>query len=131
MVRISATDWVEGSGWDVPDAVKFSKSLKEHGVDLVDCSSGGVSPDQQMVLKAGYQVPFADSVRSGAGVPTGAVGLITEAEQAEEVLQAGQADVIFLARELLRNPYWPLHAAIALGDDTPWPPQYVRSKPSA
>lgn len=131
IVRISTTDWVEGSGWDVTDAVEFSKALKEHGVDLVDCSSGGVSPHQQMILKPGYQVPFADSVRSGADVPTGAVGLITEAEQAEEVLEAGQADVIFLARELLRNPYWPLHAAIELGDDTPWPPQYVRSKPTA
>ena len=129
MVRISTTDWVKGSGWDVSDAVEFSKSLKEHGVDLVDCSSGGVSPHQQMDLRPGYQVPFADAVRSGAEVPTGAVGLITEATHAEEVLTSGKADVIFLARELLRNPYWPLHAAIELGDDVEWPPQYVRSKP--
>ncbi|MDP6822934.1 MAG: NADH:flavin oxidoreductase/NADH oxidase [Dehalococcoidia bacterium] len=129
LVRISATDWVEGSGWDLPDAVKFSKVLKEHGVDLVDCSSGGVSPRQQIAMEPGYQVPFADSVRSEADVPTAAVGLITEARHAEDVLESGKADVIFLGRELLRNPYWPLHAAIGLGDDTPWPHQYIRSKP--
>ena len=129
LVRISSTDWVAGSGWDVPDAVEFSKSLKKHGVDLVDCSSGGVSPHQQMTLRPGYQVPFADAVRSGAEVPSGAVGLITESAQAEEVLTSGKADVIFLARELLRNPYWPLHAAIELGDDVEWPDQYARSKP--
>ena len=130
LVRISATDWVEGSGWDLPDAVEFSRALKERGVDLIDCSSGGVSPKQQMTLKPGYQVPFADAVRSGAGIATGAVGLITEAVQAEEVLATGKADVVFLARELLRNPYWPLHAAIELGDDVPWQPQYERAKPA-
>jgi 2,4-dienoyl-CoA reductase-like NADH-dependent reductase (Old Yellow Enzyme family) len=82
-----------------------------------------------MTLRPGYQVPFADAIRSGAGVPSGAVGLITESAQAEEVLTSGKADVIFLARELLRNPYWPLHAAIELGDDVAWPDQYARSKP--
>ena len=83
-----------------------------------------------MTPEPGYQVPFADAVRSGTGIPTGAVGLITEATQAEEVLATGKADVVFLARELLRNPYWPLHAAIELGDDVPWQPQYVRARPA-
>lgn len=129
LVRISATDWVDG-GWDVPEAVQFCRWLKEGGVDLIDCSSGGMSPHQRIDMQPGYQVPFADTVRREAGIPTSAVGLITEPEQAEEILAAGKADAIFLGRELLRRPYWPLHAAIALGDDTPWPNQYLRGKPA-
>jgi 2,4-dienoyl-CoA reductase-like NADH-dependent reductase (Old Yellow Enzyme family) len=126
-VRISATDWVEG-GWDLAQSVQFALWLKEIGIDLIDCSSGGLMPDAEIPAAPGFQVPLAAGVRSGAGIPTGAVGLITEAEQAEKILADGHADVIFLARELLRDPYWPLHAANKLGVDIAWPNQYVRAK---
>ena len=127
-VRISATDWVEG-GWSLEDSVKLARRLGEIGVDLVDCSSGGVVPNAKIEVRPGYQVPFAEVVRREAGVLTGAVGLITEPQQAEEIVASGRADVVLLARQLLRDPYWPLHAARALGVDVPWPPQYERAKP--
>jgi 2,4-dienoyl-CoA reductase-like NADH-dependent reductase (Old Yellow Enzyme family) len=125
-VRISATDWKEG-GWDVDQAVTLARRLRDHGVDLVDCSSGGAVHDQQVVLGPGYQVPFAERIRREAGVATGAVGLITEAAQADAIIANGQADVVLLARELLRDPYWPLHAADELDVTVPWPPQYLRA----
>lgn len=127
LLRISASDWTEG-GWTPEDSVVLAKEAAARGVDLVDCSSGGnvLTP---IPVGPGYQVPFAAAVRSGAGVPTGAVGLITDAHQAEQVLAEGSADVVLLARELLRDPHWPLHAAIELGDDVPWPPQYDRARP--
>ena len=127
VLRISASDWVEG-GWTVEDSVALAKEAAARGVDLVDCSSGGNSPDQSITLGPGYQVPFAAQVRRDAGVPTGAVGLITDAPQAEQVLVEGSADVVLLARELLRDPHWPLHAAAALGDDVAWPVQYDRAR---
>lgn len=126
-VRISATDWVEG-GWDLAQSIQFSRWLKEIGIDLVDCSTGGMVPDAQIPAGPGFQVPFASGVRKQAGIATGAVGIITEAEQAEKILTDGDADLIFLARELLRDPYWPLHAAKYLGADIPWPDQYARAK---
>ena len=125
-VRISATDWKDG-GWDLDQAVELARRLRAHGVDLVDCSSGGAVHDQQIAVGPGYQVPFADRIRRDAGVPTGAVGLITRAEQADAIISHGQADVVLLARELLRDPYWPLHAADQLGHKAPWPPQYLRA----
>lgn len=128
LVRISATDWTEG-GWTGEDSVALALQLKELGVDLIDCSTGGNVPRASIPVGPGYQVPFAAQLKQKAGIPTGAVGMITEAEQAEEILANGEADVILLARELLRDPYFPLHAAHALGDEYPWPPQYERAKP--
>lgn len=127
LVRISATDWVEG-GWDLVQSIQFAKWLKEIGIDLIDCSTGGLIHDAKIPAAPGFQVPFAAGVRDEAGIATGAVGLITQPTQAEQILQDGQADLIFLARELLRDPYWPLHAARELGVDVPWPNQYVRAK---
>jgi len=127
-VRISATDWAEG-GWSPEESVKLSAILKEQGVDLIDCSSGGNVSYQQIPLSPGYQVPFAEDIKKQTGIPTGAVGLITDARQAEEILQEGKADLIFLARELLRDPYFPLHAAYELGEEPVWPVQYERAKP--
>jgi 2,4-dienoyl-CoA reductase-like NADH-dependent reductase (Old Yellow Enzyme family) len=126
--RISASDWVEG-GWDVTQSVALARELKTAGVDLVDCSSGGNVPKAPIPNTPGYQVPFAEQVRREAGIPTGAVGLITEAKQAEEILVKGQADAIFLARAMLRDPYWPLSAARELGVNVDWPKQYDRAKP--
>jgi 2,4-dienoyl-CoA reductase-like NADH-dependent reductase (Old Yellow Enzyme family) len=126
-VRISATDWVDG-GWDLEHSIVFARELKHAGVDLVDCSSGGNSPKQQIPLGPGYQVPFAEAVRRDAGIATGAVGLITEPRQAEEIVAGGAADVVVLARALLRDPYWPLRAADELGVEVPWPVQYERAK---
>ncbi len=126
-VRVSATDWAEG-GWDLEETVALSRQLKGLGVDLVDVSSGGNVPQQAITLGPGYQVPFARAVRAGAGLPTGAVGLITEPEQAEQVLAEGSADAVLLARELLRDPHWPLRAAGVLGDDVTWPDQYARAR---
>src|SRR5262245_37657102 len=125
-VRISCTDWKAG-GWDLDQAVELARRLREHGVDLVDCSSGGAVHDQQIDLGPGYQVPFAERIRRDAGVATGAVGLITEADQADAIIRNGQADVVLLARELLRDPYWPMHAADRLDVTVPWPPQYLRA----
>lgn len=126
-VRISATDWAEG-GWDLPQSLVLSAAMKAAGVDLIDCSSGGLVPHAIVPTGPGYQVPFAQAIRAQAGIATGAVGLIFKAEQAEEIIASGQADVVLLAREMLRNPYWPLHAAKILGADVPWPMQYARAK---
>jgi 2,4-dienoyl-CoA reductase-like NADH-dependent reductase (Old Yellow Enzyme family) len=125
-VRISATDWVEG-GWTLDDSVAFSRVLKSEGVDLIDVSSGGNDPRQQIPAGPGYQVGFAERVRREAGVATGAVGFITEPAQADQILRTGQADIVLLAREELRDPYWPLRAADALHTPTPWPKQYERA----
>jgi 2,4-dienoyl-CoA reductase-like NADH-dependent reductase (Old Yellow Enzyme family) len=113
-VRISCTDWVEG-GWDIEQSVELARLLKTEGVDLVDCSSGGTTPDAKIPTSAGYQVPFAERIRREAGIATAAVGLITEPEQAEEIIREGRADLVLLAREFLREPYWPRRAAMALG----------------
>jgi 2,4-dienoyl-CoA reductase-like NADH-dependent reductase (Old Yellow Enzyme family) len=127
LVRISATDWVEG-GWALQDSVLLSTQLQALGVDLVDVSTGGLDPRQQITVGPGYQVPFSEAIRK-AGVPTGTVGMITDPHQAEAVLQADQADVVLLARELLRDPHWALKAAHALGDEIDWPKQYERARP--
>jgi 2,4-dienoyl-CoA reductase-like NADH-dependent reductase (Old Yellow Enzyme family) len=126
-VRISATDWVEG-GWDLDQSVTLAKWLRDIGVDMIDCSSGGLVPHAKVPVAPGYQVPFAATIRREVNMPTGAVGLITEAHQAEEILQKGEADAIILARALLRDPYWPMHAAKELSVDFPWPAQYARAK---
>lgn len=126
-VRLSATDWVDG-GWSVDETVKLAAILKQRGVDLVDTSSGGMVPNAKIPLAPGYQVPFAERVKREAGILTGAVGLITDAQQAEDILQREQADIILIARESLRNPYFPLNAAKQLGDDVDWPIQYLRGK---
>ena len=125
-VRISATDWVEG-GWDLPQSIELSRRLKDIGVDLIDCSSGALVPRAKMPIAPGYQVPFAEAIRREAGIATGAVGIITEPRQAEQILAEGKADVVLLARAMLRDPYWPLHAAQALGDAVRWPVQYKRA----
>ena len=125
--RISATDWVE-QGWDLQQSIQLAQQLKVCGVDLIDCSSGGLLPDVNIPEEPGFQVPFASAIRDKAGVATGAVGLITEAEQAEQIITTNQADVVFLARQLLRDPYWALHAAQVLQVDVHWPHQYQRAK---
>jgi 2,4-dienoyl-CoA reductase-like NADH-dependent reductase (Old Yellow Enzyme family) len=125
-VRISATEWIEG-GWTIEDSVKLADVLKVKGVDLIDCSSGGNASNVKIPLVPGYQVPLSEAVRK-TGILTGAVGLITTARQAEEILQEGKADLVFFARELLRNPYFPLLAARETIDDIQWPVQYLRSK---
>jgi 2,4-dienoyl-CoA reductase-like NADH-dependent reductase (Old Yellow Enzyme family) len=127
-VRLSATDWVPG-GLEVDDIAQVASMLATHGVDLVDVSSGGLSPDQEIALEPGYQVPFATRVKDSSGLPVGAVGLITEPRQAEKILADGQADAVFLARELLRNPHWPQLAAAELGGEVHWPDQYLRARP--
>jgi len=127
-VRVSATDWTEG-GWTAEDTVRLAAILKDNGVDLLDCSTGGNVPQADIPVGPGYQVPFAEQVRRETGLPTGAVGLITEAQQAEDILTSGQADVVLLARESLRDAYFPLYAAQELGADVAWPPQYERAKP--
>jgi len=126
-VRISATDWVEG-GWNIEQSVVLARELKEIGVDLIDCSSGFAVPDEPVPFGPGFQVPFAARVRAEAGIASGAVGLITEAFQAEQIVATGQADAVFLGRQMLRDPYWPLHAAKALQVDVAWPNQYLRAK---
>jgi 2,4-dienoyl-CoA reductase-like NADH-dependent reductase (Old Yellow Enzyme family) len=126
-VRISATDWVE-NGWDENDSVALAKILKDKGVDLIDCSSGGNSPEQKITVGPLYQVPFSEKIRKEATIATGAVGMINTAEEAEEILQKKQADIILMAREFLRDPYFPLHAAYLLNVDVEWPIQYVRAK---
>ena len=125
-VRISATDWAPG-GWDIDESVELARRLCAVGVDLIDCSSGGAVPHQKIVLGPGYQVPFAARIRKEAGVATGAVGMITMPRQAEEILSSGQADMVLLAREFLRDPYFPLHAARALGAELKPPAQYLRA----
>lgn len=126
-VRISSTDWTP-DGWQIEDSVALAKILKEKGVDLIDCSSGGVIPNVKIPAGPNYQVPFADAVRNQAGIATGTVGVIVAAEQAESILANGQADLIVMARELLRDPYFPIHAASELNEDIQWPVQYERAK---
>lgn len=126
-VRISASDWTPG-GWSIDDSVLLARELRTRGVDLIDCSSGG-NVVARIPLEPGYQVPFAAAVRERADIATAAVGLITQPRQAEAIIAGGEGDMVFLARELLRDPYWPLHAALELGDDIEWPKQYLRAKP--
>ncbi len=126
-VRLSCTDWIEG-GLTIEDQVQVARWLRAHGVDLVDCSSGGSTP-QLPPVGPGYQVPFADKIRREAGIATMTVGLIATPEMAEEIVRNGRADMVALGRELLRNPYWPLYAARVLGQDIAWPRQYLRAKP--
>jgi 2,4-dienoyl-CoA reductase-like NADH-dependent reductase (Old Yellow Enzyme family) len=128
--RLSATDWVDG-GWDVEQSVQLARCLKDVGVDLIDCSSGGNVPAAHIPVGPGYQVPFAERVRREAGIATGAVGLITEPQQANQIIEHGQADAVLLARELLRDPYWPLRAARELGATIDWPAQYLRAAPGS
>lgn len=127
-VRVSATDWTEG-GWDIAQTVELARLLKDDGVDLIDCSSGGNVAGARIPLAPGYQVPFAEQVRREAGIATAAVGLITEASQADEIIQSGKADMVLLAREMLRDPYWPLHAAQRLAQPGRWPAQYLHAAP--
>jgi 2,4-dienoyl-CoA reductase-like NADH-dependent reductase (Old Yellow Enzyme family) len=126
-VRLSSTDWVEG-GWTIEESVMLAKILKTKGVDVIDCSSGGNSPGQKIPLGPMYQTAFAEKIKKEASVLTGAVGLITKTEEAESIITNQQADLIFLARQLLRDPYFPLHAAKELGVDVNWPVQYERAK---
>ena len=126
-VRISATDWAE-EGWDLEQSVELCRRLKEQGIDLIDCSSGGLVPDAVIPAGPGFQTPFAAAIRKKTGIATGTVGFITDPAQAEQIVATGLADVVFLARAMLRNPYWPLDAAKALKVDIPWPVQYLRAK---
>ena len=121
-VRISCTDWADG-GWDLEQSIALTRSLKQLGVDLVDCSSGGLLPGARVPIAPNYQVPFATAIREQAGIATGA-GMITEPDQADEIITSGEADLVFLAREMLRDPYWALRAEAALGADPSWPIQY-------
>jgi 2,4-dienoyl-CoA reductase-like NADH-dependent reductase (Old Yellow Enzyme family) len=127
-VRLSATDYVSG-GWDLAQSVALAKLLAAEGVDLIDVSSGGLTPLPPDTIPLGplYQTPFAEEIRRAAGIATGAVGLIAEPADAEAIVAGGRADLVFLARELLRDPYWPLYAARALGAEPPWPRQYLRA----
>ena len=126
-VRLSTTDWVEG-GLTIQDSVQIARVLKQHGVDLIDASSGGNVAKATIPAAPNYQVAFAAQIRHEAGIPTAAIGLITEPEQANAIIREGDADLVALARELLRDPYWPMHAAKALNYDMPWPPQYLRAR---
>jgi 2,4-dienoyl-CoA reductase-like NADH-dependent reductase (Old Yellow Enzyme family) len=128
VVRISATDWVEG-GWDIDQSVALAAILKFRSVDLIDCSSGGLVPYAKIPVGPGYQVQFSERIRKETGVPAGAVGMITDPAQADAIIQNGQADLVSLAREMLRDPYWPMHAAEALGQPGSWPVQYMRAAP--
>lgn len=127
-VRLSCSEWTEG-GWTPDDTVALARRLAGQGVDLLDCSSGGNVAKAQIPLAPGYQTPFAARVRAEAGLASGAVGLITEPAQADQIVRTGQADLVLLARELLRDPHWPLRAATALGHEGPWPSQYLRARP--
>jgi 2,4-dienoyl-CoA reductase-like NADH-dependent reductase (Old Yellow Enzyme family) len=127
-IRISATDWAEG-GWDIEQSVELVRQLGPLGVDLIDCSSGGSVPSARMPIGPGYQTPFAERIRRETGVATGAVGMITSPAQADHIIRTGQADLVLLARELLRDPYWPLRAARELGQKVSWPVQYLRAAP--
>ncbi len=126
-VRISATDWVK-DGWDENDSVELARILKENGVDVIDCSTGGNSHEQKIPVAPLYQVPFSEKVKRESGILTGTVGIITTAQEAEQILTEQKADLIIMARQLLREPYFPLHAARELGVDLPWPYQYDRAK---
>lgn len=128
-VRISATDWVEG-GWTADDSVELARVVKPEGVDLIDCSSGGNVARAPLGVGPGYQTPFAERIRREAEIATGAVGMITSPAQADHIIRTEQADLVLLAREMLRDPYWPLHAAQALGHVATWPAQYLRAAPA-
>jgi 2,4-dienoyl-CoA reductase-like NADH-dependent reductase (Old Yellow Enzyme family) len=128
LVRISATDWAEG-GWNIDESVQLAHLLRDHGVDLIDVSSGGQVPNAKIPLSPGYQVGFAARIRREANIPTAAVGMITDPVQANGIVANGEADLVFLAREMLRDPYWPLHTAVALGAAASWPAQYLRAAP--
>ena len=128
-IRISATDWSEG-GWDVEQSLELARQLKPLGVDLIDCSSGGNVLGAKIPIGPGYQTKFAEQVRHGAGILTASVGMITSPAQADQIIRSGQADMVLLAREMLRDVYWPLHAAAALGVNAPWPAQYLRALPN-
>ncbi len=127
LLRVSATDWVEG-GWDLPSTVEFARQAAALGVDLVDVSTAGLDPRQAITVGPGFQVPFAEAVRREAGVPTAAVGLITQPAQAEEIISSGQADAVMIGRAMLREPRWALRAAHELGADIEWAPQLVRGR---
>jgi len=127
-VRISATDWVPG-GWSVDESVQLSQLFREHGVDLVDVSSGGQVPYAQIPAVPGFQVEFAARIRREAAIPTAAVGLITDPFQADAIVVQGEADLVLLGREMLRDPYWPLPPAAVLAEPAIWPPQYLRAAP--
>ena len=127
LMRLSATEWTSG-GWDIEQSVALSRLLRTRGVDLIDTSTGGNVAGAKIPVGPGYQVEFAERIRADTGMPTGAVGVITNASQADEIIRSGKADVVVLARQLLRDPYWPLRAAHELSVDVPWPPQYERAK---
>ena len=127
LVRISSTDWAE-DGWDINQSVKLVEWLKDSGVDLIDCSSGGNIAKVSIPFGPGYQIPFSEEIRKKVNILTGGVGLITAPEQAENIIRTGQADLVVLAREMLRNPYWPLYASEKLKADIEWPKQYLRAK---
>ena len=126
-VRVSATDWIEG-GWDIEQSIELAREIKEEGVDLIDCSSGGNVAKADIPFGPGYQTGFAERIRREAGISTGAVGMITSAQQADHVLRTGQSDLVIMARQLLRDPYWPLRAAFELKAVVPWPDQYIRAR---
>ena len=127
-VRLSCSDWAEG-GWTLDDSIELSRLLRDVGVDLIDCSSGGTVPHAKIEIGPGYQVPFAEAIRAKAAIPTAAVGLITQPKQADDIIRAGRADLVLIARRILRDPYWPIHAARELGraDAAPVPVQYARA----
>jgi 2,4-dienoyl-CoA reductase-like NADH-dependent reductase (Old Yellow Enzyme family) len=129
LIRLSATDWVDG-GWNADETVALCRELGPLGIDLVDVSSAGLLPTAQIPAGPGFQTAFAERIRKEAGLPTAAVGLITSAAQADHIIRTGQADMVLLGRETLRDPYWPLHAARELGQATPWPAQYLRAAPA-
>ena len=129
LIRLSATDWVEG-GWTVEETIELCRTLRGLGVDLVDVSSAGLVPTAKISAGPGFQTEFAARVRRGAGIATAAVGLITSPAQADHIIRTGQADMVLLGREILRNPYWPINAAQALGHVASWPPQYLRAAPA-
>lgn len=128
-VRISATDWIEG-GWDLDQSIQLVQQIAPLGVDLIDCSSGGIAPNAKIPVAPNYQVPFADEIKSETGILTGAIGMISSAAQAEAILREGRADVVSMAREFLRQPYWPLNVAHAEGFAASWPVQYLRAAPA-
>ena len=127
-VRLSATDWTDG-GWDIEQSVRLATGLKSAGIDLVDCSSGGNVPHANVPIGPGYQTEFAERIRRDTGIMTAAVGMITAPAQADQIIRTGQADAVLMARELLRDPYWPLRAARELDQSIPWPVQYLRAGP--
>jgi 2,4-dienoyl-CoA reductase-like NADH-dependent reductase (Old Yellow Enzyme family) len=129
LVRLSTTDWLGAKGWDVEDSIALARRLGPEGVDMIDCSSGGIASGVAIDAGPGYQTGPAARIRAEASMPTAAIGLITSPAQAEHVLRAGQADMVFMARALLRDPYWPLHAGSELGQSVAWPPQYERARP--